>query len=135
MNLDPDAMYIWYVDYAAVRADTFKQSIGVIVGPFDDEESLRNWLIAVSAPHRTQYDLSHQTVIERYETTLVKHDVLYSLQDGEHTQQYAPAQSHVLTPDAALLTMSNVINILKLFATAPVTLWDMMTDTQESINE
>jgi hypothetical protein len=140
MMLDPYAEYLWYIDYAAVRAGTFKQSISIIVGPFTND--VYDWKMAVSAPYRSQYDRTVKGSIERYETTLAHNDILYSQHDGEETDQYAPKQRHLLTPDEALPIMSDVTRIRELFQPAPVarqrvpvTLWDMLDDEQEDIDE
>jgi hypothetical protein len=67
---------------------------------------------------------------------------LYSQHDGEETDQYAPKQRHLLTPDEALPIMSDVTRIRELFQPAPVarqrvpvTLWDMLDDEQEDIDD
>lgn len=105
----------------------------VVIGPFADKAAISHWIETQVVP--THYGYAH------YLQALSNAEVRFIVGNDTWVQRYCERQ-HVLTPDAALPVVRDIARLRQLILTAPVaitpapiTLWDMMTDTQESINE
>jgi len=132
-----------YVRYRSLSLSQHPQrgavSIGIVIGPFRGVTALQR-ADAVWTWYKQVTDN-----YPAYWRACLDADISMSHESGSGTEQWAPVQCHILTPDDALPIVQDIARIRELFETepaapvatqrVPVTLWDMLDDEQEDIDD
>ena len=129
-----DPYYLVFRDRSMIiDYQTATYRANVVIGPFADKAATSQWIETQVVS--THYGYAH------YIQALSNAEVCFIVGKDDWVQRNFQRQ-HALTPDAALPVVRDIARLRQLILTAPVattpapvTLWDMMTDTQESINE
>lgn len=138
-NLERGALYVRYRPLSLLsHPQRNAVSIGIVIGPFRGDTAQQragaiwSWYAQVTDNY------------PGYWRTCLAADIAMSHENGAATEQWAPVQCHILTPDAALPVVRDVARIRELFATAPsaapvaervpLTLWDLL-DTDDNTDD
>jgi hypothetical protein len=128
----------WYIVYRdrsmVIDHRTAAYRSHVVVGPFADKAAIQQWIETQIAP--TYYGYAN------YVIALNRAEIYWTVGEHDWVQRYIE-RYHTLTPDAALPFVRNMARLRDLILTAPAapvatkpnTLWDMLDDEQEGINE
>ncbi len=131
--MSDDAWYIVYRDRSMVidhRIGTYRSH--AVVGPFADKSAIQQWIDTQIAP--TYYGYAN------YVIALNRAEIYCMVGEHDWVQRYIE-RYHMLTPDQALPFVRNMARLRDLLIltalAAPVanTLWNMLDDEQEDIDE
>jgi len=132
-----------YVRYRSLSLSQHPQrgavSIGIVIGPFRGVTALQR-ADAVWTWYKQVTDN-----YPAYWRACLDADIAMSHESGSGTEQWAPVQCHIMTPDQALPIVRDMARIRELFATAPaaapvaqrvpVTLWDLFGDDDTVVDD
>lgn len=132
-HLERGALYVRYRSLSLVsHPQRNAVSIGIVIGPFRGATAVQR-ADAVWTWYRQVTDN-----YSAYWQACLDAGVAMTHDSGAATEQWAPVQCHVLTPDEALPIVQDIARIRELFETppaaapvaprVPVTLWDLFGD-------